>query len=85
MGKIRNPKILTVVRICDSLKIFFADTLFDDLDIELSKKQQYICCYKFLILFFVKGLISDFNNKSRFSFSNLIISDADIFLSMLNN
>ncbi len=38
-GKSKNPKILTVVRICDSLNIkleeFFADRLFDNLDIEL--------------------------------------------------
>lgn len=38
-GKSKNPKILTVVRICDSLNInleeFFADKLFDNLDIEL--------------------------------------------------
>ena len=38
-GKSKNPKILTVVRICDSLNIrleeFFADILFDNLDVEL--------------------------------------------------
>ena len=38
-GKSKNPKILKVVRICDSLDIkleeFFADKLFDNLDIEL--------------------------------------------------
>lgn len=38
-GKSKNPKVLTVVRICDSLNIkleeFFADKLFEDLDIEL--------------------------------------------------
>ena len=38
-GKSRNPKMLTIVRICDSLKIslseFFSDDLFRDIDIEL--------------------------------------------------
>lgn len=38
-GKSKNPKILTIVRICDSLNIrledFFADELFYNLDIEL--------------------------------------------------
>ena len=38
-GKSKNPKLLTVVRICDSLNIkledFFADKLFHNLDIEL--------------------------------------------------
>lgn len=38
-GKSKNPKLLTIVRICDSLNIklenFFADKLFDGLDIEL--------------------------------------------------
>ena len=38
-GKSRNPKMLTIVRICDSLKIslseFFNDDLFKDIDIEL--------------------------------------------------
>lgn len=38
-GKSKNPKMLTLVRICDSLNIkleeFFADRLFDNLDIEL--------------------------------------------------
>lgn len=38
-GKSKNPKILTIVRICDSLKIslyeFFKDDLFNDIDIEL--------------------------------------------------
>lgn len=38
-GKSKNPKLLTIVRICDSLNIkleeFYADKLFDDLDIEL--------------------------------------------------
>ncbi len=38
-GKSTNPKLLTIVRICDSLNIkledFFADKLFDGLDIEL--------------------------------------------------
>ena len=38
-GKSKNPKILTIVRICDSLKItldqFFKDDLFKDIDIEL--------------------------------------------------
>lgn len=38
-GKSKNPKMLTLVRICDSLNIkleeFFADKLFYDLDIEL--------------------------------------------------
>ena len=37
--KSKNPKLLTVVRICDSLNIkledFFADKLFHNLDIEL--------------------------------------------------
>lgn len=38
-GKSKNPKMLTIVRICDSLKIsldeFFKDNLFKDIDIEL--------------------------------------------------
>ena len=38
-GKIENPKVLTIVRICDSLKIelkdFFNDNLFKNIDIEL--------------------------------------------------
>ena len=38
-GKSKNPKMLTLVRICDRLNIkleeFFADKLFYDLDIEL--------------------------------------------------
>ena len=38
-GKSKNPKLLTIVRICDSLNIklnnFFSDKLFDNLDIEL--------------------------------------------------
>ena len=38
-GKSRNPKMLTIVRICDSLKIslseIFSDDLFRDIDIEL--------------------------------------------------
>ena len=38
-GKSKNPKLLTIVRICDSLKIsladFFDDELFKDIDIEL--------------------------------------------------
>lgn len=38
-GKSRNPKMLTIVRICDNLKIslseFFNDDLFKDIDIEL--------------------------------------------------
>jgi len=38
-GKSKNPKILTIVRICDSFKItldeFFKDDLFKDIDIEL--------------------------------------------------
>ncbi|HHX67819.1 MAG TPA: helix-turn-helix transcriptional regulator [Gallicola sp.] len=38
-GKSKNPKLLTIVRICDSLNIkledFFADKLFNNLDIEL--------------------------------------------------
>lgn len=38
-GKSRNPKLLTIARICDSLNIkleyFFNDKLFDSLDIEL--------------------------------------------------
>ena len=38
-GKSKNPKMLTLVRICDSLNIkleeFFADKLFNNLDIEL--------------------------------------------------
>lgn len=38
-GKSKNPKILSIVRICDSLKItldeFFKDDLFKDIDIEL--------------------------------------------------
>ena len=37
-GKSKNPKILTIVRICDGLNIklseFFNDKLFDDLDRE---------------------------------------------------
>jgi len=38
-GKSKNPKMLTIVRICDSLKItldeFFRDDLFIDIDTEL--------------------------------------------------
>lgn len=38
-GKSKNPKMLTIVRICDSLNMkledFFADELFYNLDIEL--------------------------------------------------
>ena len=38
-GKSKNPKILTIVRICDCLNItleqFFNDTLFKDIDKEL--------------------------------------------------
>lgn len=38
-GKSKNPKILTIVRICDCLNItleqFFNDTLFKDIDTEL--------------------------------------------------
>ena len=38
-GKSKNPKMLTIVRICDSLKIslsdFFKDDLFSNIDIEL--------------------------------------------------
>ena len=38
-GKSKNPKMLTIVRICDSLKItldeFFKDDLFIDIDTEL--------------------------------------------------
>lgn len=38
-GKSKNPKFLTVIRICDSLKMelkdFFDDEIFKDLDIEL--------------------------------------------------
>lgn len=38
-GKSKNPKLLTIVRICDSLDIrleeFFTDKLFYNLDIEL--------------------------------------------------
>ena len=38
-GKSENPKMLTIVRICDSLKIelkdFFNDNLFKNIDIEL--------------------------------------------------
>lgn len=38
-GKSKNPKMLTIVRICDSLNMkledFFADELFYKLDIEL--------------------------------------------------
>lgn len=38
-GKSENPKVLTIVRICDSLKIelkdFFNDKLFKNIDIEL--------------------------------------------------
>jgi DNA-binding Xre family transcriptional regulator len=38
-GKSKNPKLLTIARICDSLNIeledFFGDKLFDNLDIEL--------------------------------------------------
>lgn len=37
-GKSKNPKLLTIVRICDgldlSLKEFFDDEIFDDLDRE---------------------------------------------------
>lgn len=37
-GKSKNPKMLTIVRICDSLKMslseFFNDDLFKDIDIE---------------------------------------------------
>ena len=37
-GKSKNPKLLTIVRICDglniSLKDFFDDELFDDIDRE---------------------------------------------------
>lgn len=39
IGKSNNPKILTIVRICDSLEIsleeFFKDKLFSDIDTEL--------------------------------------------------
>ena len=38
-GKSKNPKLLTVVRICDSLNIkledFFTDNLFHNIDIKL--------------------------------------------------
>lgn len=38
-GKSKNPKMLTIVRICDSLNIslkdFFDDNLFKNIDIEL--------------------------------------------------
>lgn len=38
-GKSKNPKMLTIVRICDSLNItlceFFNDDLFKNIDIEL--------------------------------------------------
>ncbi len=38
-GKSKNPKMLTIVRVCDSLKIdlkeFFNDDVFKDLDIEI--------------------------------------------------
>lgn len=38
-GKSKNPQLLTIVRICDSLNIslkeFFNSHLFNDLDIEL--------------------------------------------------
>lgn len=38
-GKSHNPKLLTIIRICDALKIdlyeFFKDPIFNDLDIEL--------------------------------------------------
>lgn len=38
-GKSKNPKILTIVRICDCLNItleqFFNDNLFKDIDTEL--------------------------------------------------
>ena len=38
-GKSENPKMLTIVRICNSLKIelkdFFNDNLFKNIDIEL--------------------------------------------------
>lgn len=38
-GTSKNPKILTIVRICDALKIslseFFEDDLFEEIDTEL--------------------------------------------------
>lgn len=38
-GKSKNPTILTIVRICDSLNIklefFFKDSLFEQIDIEI--------------------------------------------------
>ncbi len=39
IGRSHNPKLLTIVRICDSLEIsleeFFKDKLFNDIDTEL--------------------------------------------------
>lgn len=38
-GKSKNPKLLTIIRICDSLEItlenFFSNKLFENIDIEL--------------------------------------------------